>query len=351
MASFTAHLVDGQSAARRVVQVTLAADGILIAAPDAATRARWDYGEVQVTPDEDERGSLRLARGRARLAVEDPRFAAALYEVAPQLRPAPAARRILYGTLAVAASLAAVAAIWWVLPSATDRAVALIPPALEERLGDQQLKTFGLVQCRSVAGQLALDNLASRLTARADLRFHVKVIVADMSMVNAFALPGGRIVVLRGLLAQAKSPDEVAGVLAHELTHTLKRHPLRHLMAQTGVEVLTETMLGYNTSAGNVGALMASFTYSRSEEAEADAGAIELLRQADISTAGFADFFDRLSHGAEQAIPPYLSNHPSPADRLAAVRAAGTTGTTPALSPLQWTLLQRICDGPKPADK
>lgn len=350
MQSFTAHIVDGLSAARRVVQVTLGEDGILIAASDRGAAARWGYGDVQVVPDEDERGSLRLAHGPARLAVEDPRFAAALYAAAPQLRPPPAARRALYAALAIAISLAAVAAIWWMLPLATNRAVAWIPPALEERLGDQQLKTFDLLQCRGVAGQVALDDLVHRLTAHADLRFRVKVIVADMGIVNAFALPGGRIVVLRGLLAQAKSADEVAGVLAHELTHTLKRHPLRHLMAQAGVEVLTETMLGYNTSAGNTGALMASFTYSRGEEAEADAGAVELLRQADISTAGLADFFDRLSHGAEQAIPPYLSNHPAPAERLAAVRAAGATGTTPALSPLQWTLLQHICDGRKPSD-
>ncbi len=348
MASFTAHFVDGQSAARRVVQVTLAADGIRIAAPDGGALAHWTYGDVRVVADEDTRGSLRLSCGRARLAVEDPGFAAAIYVAAPQLRPAPTSRRILRAGLAAAASLAVVAAIWWSLPLITSRAVTLIPPAREEQLGDQQLKTFGLLQCHDVAGQAALDALVHRLTARADLRFHVKVIVADAGIVNAFALPGGRIVVLRGLLAQAKSADEVAGVLAHELTHTLKRHPLRHLMAQTGLEVLIETMLGYNTSAGNVGALMAGFTYSRAEEAEADAGALELLRQADISAAGFADFFDRLSHGPEQAIPPYLSNHPAPADRLAAVRAAGGTGTTPALTPAQWTALQHICDGAKP---
>ena len=108
------------------------------------------------------------------------------------------------------------------------------------------------------------------------------------------------------------------------------------------IGVLVEAMVGYN-STGNVGALMASFTYTRAEEAEADAGALALLKQAGISADGFADFFERLEGSAEANIPAYLSNHPTPADRLATVRAAAVKGTTPALSPAEWTALQHIC--------
>lgn len=345
MTAFPAHYVDGITATRHQVQVTLTASGLLIAGPEGGPVATWAYHEMTVVPDERADGPIRLAQGRARLAVEDPGFADALYTAAPKLKPTPSSQRLINAALAIAASIALVAAIWRSLPFATQAAVGLVPTALEERLGDQRLASFDLPQCQEAAGQAALDTLVQRLTAHATLPFHARVVVADWNVVNAFALPGGRIVLLRGLLNQAKSADEVAGALAHELTHTLKRHPMRHLVAQAGIDVLVEVMLGYNTSTGNVGAFMASLTYSRAEEAEADAGAIELLRGAGISTSGFADFFDRLSHDPEQAIPPYLSNHPAPGDRLAAVRAAGATGTTPALAPAQWRSLQHICDG------
>jgi beta-barrel assembly-enhancing protease len=344
MPDFPATYVDGVTAVRQSVRASLSEHGIALAKLEGGYLTTWSYDEISLLQDEGAHGPLRLARDLARLTVEHPDFAAALYAAAPQLRPPTLPGRLRRALAAIAVSVGAVAALWLALPFLTQGAVALIPTAAEERLGDREVEGLRILgePCRNAAGQAALDRLVERLTAKAELRFHAKVAVASLEIVNAFAFPGGRIVVLRGLLDQAKSADELAGVLAHELTHTSKRHPLRHQMASAGIGVLSEMILGYSIT-GNLGAFMAELTYSRAEEAEADAGALVLLKQADISSAGFADFFERLNHGAEANLPAYLSNHPSPADRLTAVRAGAVEGSTPALSPADWSALKGIC--------
>jgi Zn-dependent protease with chaperone function len=344
MPDFPATYVDGATALRQSVRASLGEHGIALAKSEGGYITTWGYDEISLLQDEGAHGPLRLARDLARLTVDRPEFAEALYAAAPHLRPRTLPGRLRRALAAIAGSVGAVAVVWLGLPLLTEGGVALIPTAAEERLGDREVEGLRILgePCRNAAGQAALDRLVERLTAKAELRFHAKVAVASLEIVNAFAFPGGRIVVLRGLLDQAKSADELAGVLAHELTHTWKRHPLRHQMASAGIGVLSEAILGYSIT-GNLGAFMAELTYSRAEEAEADAGALVLLKQADISSAGFADFFERLNHGAEAGIPAYLSNHPSPADRLTAVRAGAVEGSTPALSPADWTALKGIC--------
>ncbi|HKF74201.1 MAG TPA: M48 family metallopeptidase [Stellaceae bacterium] len=351
MPDFLASYVDGVSAARRRVRASVGEHGIALAKAEGGYITTWSYDEISLVQDEGSRGPLRLARDLARLTVDDPDFPAALYAAAPRLRPGTPSRRLPGALAAIAVSVGTVAALGLALPWLTEGAVALIPIAAEERLGDREVADLQILgePCVNAAGQAALDRLVDRLTAHAGLPFHAKVVVESVEIVNAFAFPGGRIVVLRGLLDESKSADELAGVLAHELTHASKRHALRHQMASAGIGVLAEMVLGYSTT-GDLGAFIAELTYSRSEEAEADAGALVLLREAGISSAGFADFFERLSHTTEASIPTYLSNHPSPADRLAAVRAGAVEGTTPALAPTDWNALKRICADAPPSN-
>ncbi|HMK68655.1 MAG TPA: M48 family metallopeptidase, partial [Stellaceae bacterium] len=336
---------------------TLQRDGILVCDADGKALAKWYWVEISALDDESMRGPIRLARGGARLTVEARGFAAALYAAAPSLKPASGRRRLGRAFAAIAASLAAVGAIWWSLPSITLLLVALIPVGAEERLGDRELIELGVVACENAAGQAALDRLIARLTEHADLRFHPKAIVAQFNerggdkVVNAFALPGGRIVVLRGLIAEAESADEVAGVLGHELTHAIKQHPLRREMEEAGVAVLFETILGYNTTS-DAGSLVAGLSFTRAEEREADEGGIELLRQAGISTQGFATFFRRLSAEMRGEPPALLNTHPATAERIAAAEAAEVPGTSPALSAADWEALKHICDGtPVPGEE
>jgi predicted Zn-dependent protease len=285
---------------------------------------------------------VRLAHGDARLTVEDPAFAGALAAAAPRLRRA-ARRALLYGTIATVLLLATVAGLWWSMPWLAGVIAERVPPAWEAKLGEQvELQPWWGKRCADPAGEAALAALTRRLTQGVDSPYPFAVSVHDNGTVNAFALPGGHIVLLRGLVSEAQSPDEVAGVLAHEMTHVLKRHPTRALIANSGLSLLFEITVGNGTGA-SLGLLLTTLSYTRTMEAEADAGALMLLRRAGISTEGFAAFFERLVHREQGPKLPYLNSHPPSEERLAAARAEVVKGTSPALPEAEWRALQAIC--------
>jgi beta-barrel assembly-enhancing protease len=323
------------------VIATLAADGILLAEREGGKLLEtWAYKSISLRQEELRRGPVRLTRGPFRLTVDDQVFAAALLAAAPALRRA--ARRKIYGAvIASAVFLALVGTCWWSKPWIVDSITQRVPLSWEEKLGAELEKRPWLgMRCAAPAGVAALETLTHRLTKRLNSPFSLTVAVRDVASVNAFALPGGHIVLLRGLIEKAESPDEVAGVLAHELTHATKRHPMRALIASSGLALLFEAFLGNGTGA-SLGAVLATLSYSRSMEAEADEGAVTLLQRAEIGTEGFARFFARLS---DNDFPAYLRTHPPTPERLAAVRARAASGKRPALSPAEWRALKSICD-------
>ncbi len=317
-------------------------DGIHLAAAVGEAGEIWPYRSVSLRADELRKGPVRLARGDARLTVEDPAFAAAVMAAAPGLRRA-ARRSLLYGTIGTVALLAAVGGLWWGLPLIAGKVVAYIPPSWEEELGATvEMQPNWGAHCTGSAGSAALTALTGRLIKGIEPPFPITVIVRDSPVVNAYALPGGHVALLRGLLDEAQSSDEVAGVLAHELTHALDRHPMRALVANSGLALLIEVTLGNGTGA-SVGFLLTTLSYSRAMEAEADAGAVKLLRRAGIGTEGFATFFERMEKRGLRSKLPYLSTHPPDAQRVAAVRAEATHGKAPALSNAEWQALKAIC--------
>jgi beta-barrel assembly-enhancing protease len=324
-----------------------------VAAEDGM-EAVWRYEELREKPHEL-RGELRLARGEAWLSIEDPRFAAALAGIAPSIGRR-ARRGLVYGSAATVVMLAVVGGLWWGMPWIAARLAPHVPIEWEKTLADDvEREPWWGKRCTDPAGEAALAKLTRRLTEGVESPYAISVSVRDNRLVNAFALPGGRIVLLRGLLADAQSPDEVAGVLAHELTHTLNRHPTRALIANSGVSLLFELTIGNGTGA-SLGLLLTTLSYTRAMEAEADAGALELLRRARIGSAGFAAFFERLEKHDEEkgksksllfALPSYLRTHPATQQRVEAIQADGTAGGSPALSEADWRALKEIC-GAKP---
>jgi beta-barrel assembly-enhancing protease len=297
-----------------------------------------------VLPDEVRKGPLRLGLDAARLVVEDVAFAPALMAAAPHLRRA-RHRVLVAGSVATIILLTTVAALWWRMPVLAAAIAKHVPVAWERQLGeDVEAQPWLGKRCSDPEGEAALGKLMQRLIQGIDTPYPIVVSVRDSAMVNAIALPGGHVVLLRGLLSEAQSPDEVAGVLAHELTHVRLRHPMRALIANSGLALLFELTIGNGTGA-SVGLLLTTLSYSRAMEAEADDGGLALLRRADISSDGLAAFFGRLNK-REHGLPvPYLSSHPPTAERLAIARAQPAGHTRPALSETEWHALKAICQG------
>jgi Zn-dependent protease with chaperone function len=254
--------------------------------------------------------------------------------------------RLGFGKAAVAFTLASAAAVAIVLLSPQWLA-PLIPDSVDEKLGDALVGDFGGRFCSTPAGDAALKKLVASLDANPS---DLQVEVAKIDMINAVALPGGKVILFDGLVKQARSPDEVAGVLAHEIGHVREKHVMQALLRQMGLAVV---LGGID---GNSGALvnnMLAMSYSRESEAEADAHAMKALGGANISPIGTASFFDRLSEmdgsanssTSDNGIAGYMSSHPLSRSRKEAFEKSIVKGKNykPALTPTEWTELKTMC--------
>lgn len=343
---------NGETAASLSVQVEDAATALVIRdAADGLMLARWRWDDLLPADPSDsgDKDRLRLScRGdeAARLTLSHPPQIAQVRLRAPALRggrkrPRPG-RRWLWS---LPAAFLACWGLYHGLAWSASRLAPLVPMRWERALGEAV--NDGLIArlggaCHTEAGQAALDALAGRLSDAAGLGYPVTAVVARSDKVNAFALPGARVVLLDGLLRKAESGDEVAGVLAHEMGHVARRHVSRQILQQMGIGAMAllitgDAVGGMSTATGSLLLL----SYSRQNEAEADAMGVDILRRADISVRGFNDFFQRLAAG-EKSSPGLLSSHPA-SDARGHYPVQG--GGVAALSPAQWQALRIICGG------
>ncbi len=364
MAEFAARYYDGKTAARRDVTLRIGADGVRILC-DGAVVDTWRSGALRLVPDDLDDTTVRLMQAgkAARLVVADPGFRDELLRHYPDIAAgqnpgAKLARVAVWGVgLAVAASV--VMAVLRYVPSV---AAGLVPQSWEERVGRQTVdEIIGLLslgedqsaRCTGAAGRAALDKLTRRLSGVIDTSYDLHVTVVDIPVANAFAAPGGQVMVFRGLFDLADSPDAVAGVLAHEFGHAVRRHPTETLVRTQGLSILLDLLTG-NMAGGDVitgvGNLVIGASYGRRAEAEADTAAVEILGAADISTAGLAAFFRKLTEkensAAGELVPllELISSHPRSGSRAGAEERKKNAATRPALSVQEWRALKTICN-------
>lgn len=245
---------------------------------------------------------------------------------------------------AAAIFLVIAAAVVFIVMRAPRWIAPYVPPSFEKKLGDAIVGDFGGRFCNGPGGQAALDALTRQLNPE-DLP--LKVHVANVPMVNAVALPGGKIIIFEQLLREANSADEVAGVLGHEIGHVANRDVMQALLRQAGLSVILGGMSG---DAGGYFNALLSATYSRDAERAADQHSIEVMKRADISPAATAQFFARLGAmekklGQASIALNYLSSHPLSGDRerLFAGSAAKGHSYHAALTRDQWDALVDIC--------
>lgn len=165
----------------------------------------------------------------------------------------------------------------------------------------------------------------AKTTARPDLDWRFYVV--DSREVNAFALPGGIIYVNRGLIERAGRLDELAGALGHEIGHVVRRHSVEQMNKAKGANVAvsltcTLTRICDNTvaqAAIQVGGAALFARYSRQDELEADAVAVEIVMAAGIHPAGIPALFERLLEERQSsplAIEGFFASHPLEEDRI-----------------------------------
>jgi Zn-dependent protease with chaperone function len=229
--------------------------------------------------------------------------------------------------------------------SASDWIALRIPASWEQRLGRGMVGELAQRECRGPGGEAALSRLAERLSAPTE-KIHIRVV--SLPLVNAVALPGGEIVIFDGLLRQADSPDELAGVLAHEIGHIVHRDTSQSLVRQLALRLV---LGGMGSDMGSGLNMFMSARHSRDAEAAADSYAIDALRRAHISPADTAALFARLAAANEEesgkpsAMAAFVSSHPVSIDRRQKFSASQDRGLryTPALDQDAWDSLADIC--------
>lgn len=347
---------DGVSARRQAVVVEPSSDGRAL----RFGRELWPLDRLRRIEGEGlvlallTGGGDELPHDPARLVLAEGPLAAWVRGAAPALERRDL-RRGTWGKVAgrVALAVGALAAILFVfLPRISDMLADQLPLEQEVAFGEAVIRQVegwlggdGEMVCGAPDGVAALEAMERRLTEGQGLTYDIELSVLDHEMVNAFAAPGGRIVILRGLLDEAESAEEVAGVLAHEIGHVEARDPVRLAFRSAGSAGIIALVLGDVTGGTVVGLLgehMLSASYTREAEAAADAFAYDLLARTGVGTEGLAQFFERIE-GMGGDVPEILSTHPASGNRAEAARAAGGAAERPVLSEDEWQALRSIC--------
>lgn len=363
--AFIATYFDGLAASgQRVIARREHASLILTREDTSREVARWPVDEVIEFREHKDTGLLVLGRRStdARLHVIGAGIIRDARHVLPRLKATGLPRRILKkmavwgaGTLGAAALI-----LFVILPALATQIAKMIPADREVQFGEmlrgQLEREFGATRpgaliCKGTNGEAALQAMTDRVMGRATVPYPLSVVVFDDPLVNAFALPGGHVVVFRGLIDAAEHPDEVAAVLAHEIGHVAARDPVRLALQSAGSAGLIGLVFGDFWGGLLTLGLANQFieaSYSQSAETAADAYAHRRLDAAGLPPEALATLFERLrdEHGEATGVFQYFQSHPSFSDRIDAARAAGRTANSnyPSLDPNGWADLQAICD-------
>lgn len=157
---------------------------------------------------------------------------------------------------------------------------------------------------------------------RKNFNWTVKIIHDDKTL-NAFCTPGGFIYVYTGLIKYLDREDYLAGVLGHEIAHADKRHSTKQMLENQGIQILTQAVMGKNKNAiVSLAQNLVALKFSRNDETEADKKSVDYLCGTIYQADGAAGFFTKLQEENKGGtVPQFLSTHPNPANRVAAITA------------------------------
>ncbi len=368
-AELQAHYLDGRTAVRRRAKVGFTRTGLRIVL-ETGESLFWPFEAIRQSESFYGKEQIRLERGGDTpeiLQVPASLFVRKVKEASPEWKGrfrAPARRKKWAAVvlLSIAGAVGVTAGLYfWGIPALASFVTPYVPVALEEQLGLSVVETLAPAEkhCLDPARAERLERILKLLSSSAPPSpYSFRVIVANLPTVNAFAAPGGTIVIFHGLLERTRTPEELAGVMAHEMQHILRRHATRALLQQLSMKVILAAATGDATGLayGLEGAsTLGMLRYNRQSEEEADREAVRLLLAAGIDPRGLATFFEMLQREDEKTLrlPAYLSTHPELKERIVRLKAltAGRRGAPARLFPnYDWRDMATFCPA-KPVER
>jgi predicted Zn-dependent protease len=324
---FSATFYDGKSANKYPVKLRLTAQRLELVFSDGR-QIQWPYTALQLSRT-NSTGPVRLERSTSNpdiipeaIVIEDPRFLEEAHRVAPgalgNVWNQPHKRSLRYALMILALVILPplIFAIWvYAIPAMTNAVADQIPTKWEEKLGQDYFQTLFKKSIKEPDPQTrkALDVISKRLlSAVPDQPYQFRIHIHPSKMVNALALPGGTIVVFQGLINATETPEELAGVLAHEFQHVLKRHSTRNIVRSEAIKLFGLIISGNSESMTNVilqaGSVLEHLRYSRQLETQADAEGMKMILATHVDPQGMIRVFEKLEEAQHQQMKSKKKN-------------------------------------------
>ena len=217
-----------------------------------------------------------------------------------------------------------------IVPWLSQKLASRVSIKTEKQLGDAVYNALGLLGQEDSAKSFILNEFFAALNVATP--YSIKISVVNNNVVNAFALPGGRIVVYSALLKEITSYPELAALLSHEFTHVNNKHSTKSIFRRLGGKVFLGLLFGrFGTVTSivvNHADNLKSLKYSRSLEKEADLQGLEVLTKREIDPSGFTDLFYHLKKSApSNNLPEFLGSHPDIDKRMSYLQDASRGAT------------------------
>ncbi|HEY8401551.1 MAG TPA: M48 family metallopeptidase [Cytophagaceae bacterium] len=246
---------------------------------------------------------------------------------ASYLKPSPnilmsnAVKGLLIAVTVVIAML--VFAYVYVIPVLMEKLASVVPVSLEKQVGDSFKQSFLMNQQIDSARTIAINKFYSELKVPGSYPINITVVESDVQ--NAFALPGGEIVVFNGIIDNMQSYPELVALLGHEAGHIEKRHSLKLLMKNmANYLILSAILQDFNSIMAAIienAASLEELSYNREKEEESDEFGYAVLRENKIDPNGMVRLFEQLQQGdGSRHTPEFLQTHPKLDNRIKTIK-------------------------------
>ena len=232
-----------------------------------------------------------------------------------------------------------------------DLVVSALPYSLDKKLGEVAFDS-AICQMAPAGGQYrqpevvaAVEKIVARLTQAIEPHhFDFSVRVVATGLPNAFALPGGKMAVTTGLIRLVETPEQLAGVLAHEIAHVKRRHGLKTIVQSAGTILLLRAFFGDTSELGELiidqAHHLEKLSYSRSMENQADRDGFALMQKAGLNPEAIIQLFKRLQAKQEKSSIELLSTHPVTARRIEELRKLPVSQTIFSPLAIDWNKIK-----------
>lgn len=331
-------MFDPESPAGRVSGTIRIAAGILVFETEGGKRLELPLSEVELTDGGTAHRKIFFKHPRhpdhgvftsERAILKDPQLSATLdtRDRSGDVRRRMRRRRVaLWVSLLVLVGLGV--GLWVAKNAAVEYVVRRVPAEWEADLGRAAVAGVAAEELHDPESLEMLRQLLAPLleTVRADDPHHFafEFHIVDDETVNAFAAPGGQIVIYTGLLRKAERPEQLAGVVAHELAHVTRRHGVRAIVHSLGLRILLGVVFSGTDVPSQLvdrGSQLLQLKHSRSQELDADEVGWQYLVSSGIDPRGMEEFFALVSeHDSIERALTLISTHPAPQSRIDELR-------------------------------